>query len=62
MSATTLQYKDNIMNLEDYTLEQRALWTPRQRQWHAAWKNGSVQAGAALLESLEADDEESTGQ
>jgi len=50
------------MNLEDYNEEQRALWTPRQRQWHAAWKNGSAQAGAALLESLEAEHEESTGQ
>jgi hypothetical protein len=62
MSATTLQYKGPTMNLEDYNEEQRALWTPRQRQWYGAWKNGSAQAGAALLDSLEAEHEESTGQ
>jgi len=56
------------MNLEDYTPEQRATWTPRQRQWYAVWKNNeSVQAGEALLASLmiidaEVSDEESTGQ
>ena len=46
------------MNLEDYTAKQRATWSPRQRQWYAIWKNGSAEAGAALLASLEISDEE----
>jgi hypothetical protein len=45
------------MNLEDYTPEQRAQWHPRQRQWYALWKNGSAEAGAALLASMEIIDE-----
>ena len=48
------------MNLEDYTEEQRAAWTPRQRQWYAIWRNNQNESlKAALLQSLEATDEES---
>jgi hypothetical protein len=56
------------MNLEDYTPEQRATWTPRQRQWYAVWRNNSnAEVAQVLQESLmtidaEVSDEESTGQ
>jgi hypothetical protein len=51
------------MNLEDYTEEQRAEWSPRQRQWYAVWRNNQNESLAkTLLLSLEAEDEESTGQ
>jgi hypothetical protein len=48
------------MNLEDYTPEQRATWTPRQRQWYAVWRNNQDESlRKSLVASLEATDEES---
>lgn len=49
------------MNLEDYTQEQRATWTPRQRQWYAIWRNNQNESlKQALLESLTVIDAEVT--
>ena len=44
------------MRIEDLTQEQLDTLHPRQRQWYALWRNGSVQAGELLQASLPEED------
>lgn len=44
------------MQVEELTQEQLAALSARQRQWYALWRNGSVQAGELLQQSLSEED------